>query len=86
MVILLKDRRWDTHLTLFSKSVFQSLAAVPKVKIIKTKTYDLVQVWFVEELFEYQYLFFLFDFSRRKNTKDELAVRVEMLKVFSQRS
>lgn len=76
MVMFLDDLRKNTHLTMFSQKEFQSLAVVPQVQIIKGKTYSLAKVWFVEELFEYQYPFFLPDFFRQKNTKDELAVRV----------
>ncbi len=83
IITFLKNLRRNTHLTFFSRSKFQYLAVVPKVEIVKTKTCDVIQIWFVEELFGYQYPYFLPDFFREKNTKDELAVRMQMLKVFS---
>jgi len=41
------------------------------------------RVWVVKELFYYNYPFCLPDFFQQKLTKDDFAVRIEVLKVFS---
>ena len=75
-------------LTSFNDKEFQSLVAVPQVKLSKcnrTKCW-IAKVWLVEELFSYKYPFQLPDFFQKKMGKDELAVKVRFMQVFTSRS
>ena len=69
-------------LTSFSDNYFQSLVAIPLVKLHKIQKFWVGRVWLAEELFYYNYPFLLPDFFKTKLTKDQFEVRVEVIKVF----
>ena len=71
--------------TYFSDTSFQSLVAMPQVKLekcLKQKCW-VGTVCLVEELFYYKYPFCLPDFFKQKYTKHEFEVRVKVFKTFS---
>lgn len=69
-------------LTSFSDKYFQSLVAIPLVRFDKIQKFWVGRVWIAEELFYYKYPFLLPNFFKTKLTKDQLEVRVEVIKVF----
>ena len=71
--------------TYFSDTSFQSLVAIPQVKLekcLKQKCW-VGTVCLAEELFYYKYPFCLPDFFKQKYTKHEFEVRVKVFKTFS---
>nr|QUS63955.1 hypothetical protein [Haslea silbo] len=64
---------------------FQSLVAIPQVKLEKSPKlkYWVARVWLVEELFYYNYPFYLPNIFQTKLTKDQLEVRFKFIQGFS---
>ena len=73
------------YFTAFSDARFQSLVLVPKVQFEKcpTQKFLIAKVWLVEELFYYNYPFYLPNIFQQKLTKYELEVRVKLFQVFT---
>jgi hypothetical protein len=73
------------YLTSFSDTRFQSLILVPKIQFEKcpTQKFLIAKVWLVEELFYYNYPFYLPNIFQQKLTKYELEVRVKLFQVFT---
>lgn len=73
------------YLTAFSDARFQSLVLVPKVEFEKCPTHKflIAKVWLVEELFYYNYPFYLPNIFQQKVTKYELEVRFKLFQVFT---
>jgi hypothetical protein len=71
--------------TSFSDTSFQSLVAMPQIKLEKCSKQKcwIGTVCLVEELFYYKYPFCLPDFFKQKFTKHEFEVRVKVFKTFS---
>lgn len=71
-------------LTSFSDTHFQSLVATPKIKLEKSpkQKFWIGKIWSVEELFYYNYPFYLPNFFQQKLTKYELEVRFKFIQVF----
>ena len=72
-------------LTSFDDTHFQSLVAIPQVKLEKSSKhkYWIGRVWLVDELFYYNYPFSLPNIFQTKLTKDQLEVRFKFIQVFS---
>ena len=81
----LQQLQTEVFLTSFDDTHFQSLVAIPQVKLHKCpkQKYWIGRVWLVEELFYYSYPFYLPNFFKQKLTKDELEVRVKFIQVFN---
>jgi hypothetical protein len=79
----LKELQTGILLTSFSDTYFQSLVAVPLVKLIKFQKFWVARVWVAQELFYYSYPFYLPDVFQQKLKKDELEVQVQVFKIFS---
>lgn len=75
------------YVTSFSDTRFQSLVIVPQVKFEKCpkQKFLIGKVWLVlvEELFFYNYPFYIANFFQQKLTKHELEVRFKLFQVFS---
>jgi hypothetical protein len=73
------------HVTSFSDSRFQSLVLVPQVQFEKCskQKFLIAKVWLVEELFYYNYPFYLPNIFQQKLTKYELQVGVKLFQVFT---
>jgi len=80
-----KKLQKGAFLTSFSDTSFQSLVAMPQVKLEKCSKQKcwIGKVCLVEELFYYKYPFCLPDFFQQKLTKHEFEVRVKVFKTFS---
>jgi hypothetical protein len=80
----LQQLQTEVFLTSFDDTHFQSLVAIPQVKLYKCpkQKYWIGRVWLVEELFYYSYPFYLPNFFQQKFPKDELEVRVKFIQVF----
>ena len=72
--------------TSFSDTHFQSLAAVPLVKFTKVQKFWLVRVWVAQELFYYQYPFYLSYLFQTKLKKYQFEVQVHVFKTFSSKN
>lgn len=79
----LKELQTGILLTSFSDIHFQSLVAVPLVKFIKFQKFWVARVWVAQELFYYNYPFYLPDVFKQKLKKDEFEVQVQVFKIFS---
>jgi hypothetical protein len=81
----LQQLQTGVFLTSFDDIYFQSLVAVPQIKLEKSPKHKfwIARVWLVDELFYYSYLFYLPNLFQQKLTKDELEVRVKFVQVFS---
>ena len=68
------------HVTSFSDSRFQSLVLVPQIQFEKCskQKFLIAKVWLVEELFYYNYPFYLPNIFQQKLTKHEFHVRVKL--------
>jgi hypothetical protein len=73
------------YFTAFSDARFQSLVLVPKVQFEKcpTQKFLIAKVWLVEELFYYNYPFYLPNIFQQKLAKYELEVRFKLFQVFT---
>ena len=80
----LKQLQTGVFLTSFDDIHFQSLVAIPQVKLEKCpkQKYWIGRVWLVEELFYYTYPFYLPNFFQQNLAKDELEVRFKFIQVF----
>ena len=80
----LQQLQTGVFLTSFDDTHFQSLVAIPQVKLEKCpkQKYWIGRVWLVEELFYYSYPFYLPNLFQQKLTKDQLEVRVKFIQVF----
>jgi len=69
----------------FSDARFQSLVIVPQIQFEKCpkQKFLIAKVWLVEELFYYNYPYYLTNFFQQKLTKYELEVRFKLFQVFS---
>lgn len=69
-------------ITSFTDTKFQSLIAVPRVTFEKSskQKYLIGNVWLVNELFRYEYLFYLPNFFQQKLTKDQLRVKFDFFR------
>lgn len=74
-----------TLITSFSNTKFQSLIAVPRVEFEKCpkQKYLIGNVWMVQDLFYYQYPFYLPNLFQKKLSRDEFRVRFRFVQVFS---
>jgi len=81
----LQQLQTGVFLTSFDDTHFQSLVAIPQVKLEKSPKlkYWVGRVWLVEELFYYNYPFSLPNIFQTKLTKDQLEVRFKFIQVFS---
>nr|UDP55472.1 hypothetical protein orf406a [Schizostauron trachyderma] len=72
-------------LTSFDDTHFQSLVAIPQVKLEKSskQKYWIGRVWLIDELFYYEYPFSFPNIFQTKLTKDQLEVRFKFIQVFS---
>jgi len=70
-------------LTSFSDIHFQSLVAVPLVKLTKVQKFWVGRVWVAQELFYYKYPFYLPDLFQQRLKKDQLELQVQVFKTFS---
>jgi len=73
------------YVTSFVDHSFQSLVIVPQVRFEKCPKEKclITKVWLVEELFYYDYPFYLPNFFQQKLTKYELEVRFKLFQVFT---
>ena len=73
------------YVTSFNDVKFQSLVIVPQVQfdICPKQKFLIAKVWLVEELFYYNYPFYLPNFFQQKLTKYELEVRFKLFQVFT---
>jgi hypothetical protein len=73
------------YVTSLSNARFQSLVIVPQIKFEKCpkQKFLIAKVWLVEELFYYNYPYYLPNFFQQKLTKYELEVRFKLFQVFS---
>ena len=78
-----KQLQTGTLITSFSDSHFQSLAAVPLVKFTKVQKFWVGRVWLSQELFYYQYPFYLPNLFQPKLKKYQSEVQVHVFKTFS---
>lgn len=80
----LQQLQTGLFLTSFGDTYFQSLVAIPQVKLNKCpkQKYWIGRVWLVEEFFYHSYPFYLPDFFQQKLTKDEFQVRFKFFQVF----
>lgn len=83
----LLELQTNLHITSFSDSYFRNIISIPKLELFKCKKSRSwkARVFVIEELFSYQYPFVLPDFfgTDHKMSKDEFAVRFEIISVFS---
>ena len=81
----LQQLQTGVFLTSFYDTHFQSLVAIPQVKLEKSskQKYWIGRVWLVDELFYYNYPFSLPNIFQTKLTKDQLEVRLKFIQVFS---
>ena len=79
----LKELQTGILLTSLSDIHFQSLVAVPLVKFTKFQKFWVGRVWVAEELFYYEYPFYLPDLFQQKLKKDQFEVQVQVFKTFS---
>ena len=72
------------YVTSFSDLKFQSLVLVPKVQIDRCpkQKFLIGKVWLVEELFYYNYPFYLPDLFKQKLTKDDFEVLFKFIQTF----
>lgn len=70
-------------LTSFSDIHFQSLVAVPLVKFTKFQKFWVGRVWVAQQLFYYEYPFYLPDLFQQKLKKDQFEIQVQVFKTFS---
>jgi hypothetical protein len=78
-----EELQTDIYITSFSSTFYQSLVAVPLVRFYKIKKFWVAKVWLIEELFYYQYPFFLPNFFNTKLTRDEFNVRFKFIQTFT---
>ena len=64
-------------LTSFSDTYFQSLVTVPLVRFHKYQKFWIGKVWLAQELFYYDYPFYLPDLFQHKLTKDQLVKTIQ---------
>lgn len=81
----LKKLQTGVFLTSFDDTHFQSLVAIPQVKLEKSlkQKYWIARVWLLEEFFYYNYPFSFPNIFQIKLTKDQLEVRFKFIQVFS---
>ena len=81
----LQQLQTGVFITSFDDTHFQSLVAIPQVKLQKSskQKYWIGRVWLLEELFYYNYPFSLPNIFQTKLTKDQLEVRLKFIQVFS---
>ena len=81
----LQQLQTRVFLTSFDDTYFQSLVAIPQVKLEKSlkQKYWIARVWLLEELFYYEYPFSFPNIFQTKLTKDQLEVRFKFIQVFS---
>ena len=81
----LQQLQTGVFITSFDDTHFQSLVAIPQVKLEKSlkQKYWVGRVWLLEELFYYNYPFSLPNIFQTKLTKDQLEVRFKFIQVFS---
>jgi hypothetical protein len=79
----LKELQTGILLTSFSDTHFQSLVAVPFVKLTKFQKFWVGRIWVAQELFYYNYPFYLPDLFKQKLKKDKFEVQVQVFKIFS---
>jgi hypothetical protein len=81
----LQQLQTGVFLTSFDDTHFQSLVAIPQVKLEKSPKhkYWIGRVWLLEELFYYNYPFYLPNIFQTKLTKDQLEVRFKFTQFFS---
>lgn len=81
----LEQLQTGIFLTSFDDTRFQSLVAIPQVKLEKSlkQKYWIARVWLFEELFYYKYPFSFPNIFQTKLTKDQLEVRFKFIQVFS---
>ena len=72
-------------ITSFNNTHFQSLVAIPQVKLEKSSKHKswVARVWLLEELFYYDYPFYFPNLFQEKLTKDQLEVRFKFIQVFT---
>ena len=72
-------------ITSFNNTHFQSLVAIPQVKLEKSSKHKswVARVWLLEELFYYDYPFYFPNLFQKKLTKDQLEVRFKFIQVFT---
>lgn len=72
-------------MTSFSDARFQNLILVPKLQFEKysTQKFLITKVWLVEELFYYNYPFYLPNVFRQKRRKYEFEIRFKLFQVFT---
>ena len=81
----LQQLQTGVFLISFDDTHFQSLVAIPQVKLEKSskQKYWIARVWLIDELFYYNYPFYLPNIFQTKLTKDKLEVRFKFIQVFS---
>lgn len=81
----LQQLQTGAFLTSFDDTHFQSLVAIPQVKLEKSSKhkYWIGRVWLIDELFYYNYPFYLPNIFQTKLTKDKLEVRFKFIQVFT---
>lgn len=84
----LQQLQTEVFLTSFDDTHFESLVAIPQVKLAKSskQKYWIGKVWLVDELFYYSYPFSLPNIFQTKLTKDQLEVRFKFIQVFTSAS
>nr|YP_010444209.1 hypothetical protein, Heak293 Cp026_ORF504_seminavis [Fibrocapsa japonica]UTE95096.1 hypothetical protein, Heak293 Cp026_ORF504_seminavis [Fibrocapsa japonica] len=84
----LQQLQTEVFLTSFDDTHFESLVAIPQVKLEKSskQKYWIGKVWLVDELFYYSYPFSLPNIFQTKLTKDQLEVRFKFIQVFTSAS
>jgi len=72
-------------ITSITDTTFQSLIAIPRVTFEKSpkQKYLIGNVWLVDDLFHYEYPFYLPNIFQGKLTKDQFRVRFKFFQVFS---
>ena len=81
----LQQLQTGVFLSSFDDTYFQSLVAIPQVKLEKSlkQKYWIARVWLLEELFYYEYPFSFPNIFQAKLTKDQLEIRFKFIRVFS---
>ena len=72
-------------ITSFTNNTFQSLIGIPRVtfeRSLKLK-YLICNVWLLDDLFYYQYPFYIPNFFHQKLSKDQFRVRFKFYQIFS---
>jgi hypothetical protein len=80
-----KSLQTGVHVTSFNSQYFQSLVLVPQVKFEKCpkQKFLIAKIWLVDDLFTYNYPFYLPNFFQHKLQKHQLEVGLKLFQTFN---